>query len=95
MEVFIIALSVFFIYGCFQEGMILGSVGNYLETKLPEWLFIPLIGCAPCMTPYWGIPLYYLFGYSGDVIATVMAAGGLNLIIMVYYEFFTDDSTGD
>ena len=95
MEIFEIALSVFFIYGCFQEGMIFGKVGNYLETRLPEWLYFALIGCPACMTPYWGTLLYFTYGCQGDILPTVLSASGMNLIIMVYYEYFTDDSTGD
>lgn len=98
-EVLIIAFSVLFIYGVFQEGMILSSLGDWLEIHLPIWLYLPLIGCPACMTVWWGIPLWFIFGFNGDIIATLMAAGGLNLIISSVYEYITDiiedDTDGD
>lgn len=71
---------VWFVNCLFWEGMIFESLGDYLEEKLPYWLFKPTIGCVICMTPYWGtLASFVLFG-DWFVLQIIMATG-VNAII--------------
>lgn len=92
-QIIIIALIVLFVQATTWEGMIFESVGNELERALPDWLYMPLIGCPICMTPWHGTIWFILiatadvgpFSWTGDfvrdfiqVIATVFGAAGVN-----------------
>lgn len=40
-------------------GQILNQVFDFLERKLPEWLFKPLIGCQYCVSGQWALWFYF------------------------------------
>jgi hypothetical protein len=47
-----------------NEGMILFKPHQWLERKLPTWIFKPLIGCVNCMASIWGTTLHFILGGS-------------------------------
>lgn len=40
-------------------GQILNQLSDYLERKLPEWLYKPLIGCQYCVSGQWALWFYF------------------------------------
>lgn len=47
-----------------KDRMILHGVYTWLEKHLPEWLFLPLIGCHKCVSGQWALWLF-LFWING------------------------------
>lgn len=43
-----------------EQGMILEGLYKWLHFRLPEWLFLPILGCVYCMASVWGTVLYWL-----------------------------------
>lgn len=42
-----------------DNGQILNGIADYLERKLPEWLYKPLIGCQYCVSGQWALWFYF------------------------------------
>ena len=47
-----------------EPHQILNGVYEWLEKRLPEWLFFPIIGCEKCVSGQMGL-WYYLLFYDG------------------------------
>lgn len=78
-EIITIALTVYGLSAVFDEGMIFQKVGDYLESKLPHWLYMPLVGCSICMTPWYGALICLFMHWP---IWYVIPAMGLNAMIV-------------
>lgn len=57
-EVFIISAFCCGLHQAAQPGMILEKLME-LGSKLPTWIFYPLIGCPYCMASLWGSIVYW------------------------------------
>ncbi len=52
-----------------SNGQLLNGIYNYLERKLPGYLFKPLIGCHKCVSGQWALWLYlFYFKVEYDII---------------------------
>jgi hypothetical protein len=96
LHAFIISAIVCFIFVCFNwEGMIFEQVGAWMEVKIPEKLFKPLIGCPICMSPWWGIAIMAIFYWTGvwpvphpvEIIATQFIAGFWSTLFVIAGKF--------
>jgi hypothetical protein len=47
-----------------NERMILYKVDIWLESKLPIWIYKPLLGCVNCMASIWGTVMHFYMGGS-------------------------------
>lgn len=53
-----------------EAGMLLHSLHNWCEVKLPEWVYMPVIGCIYCYASFWGTIIYWLltmYGFSDPI----------------------------
>lgn len=50
----------------FDQGMLLGWLGDAWERRLPEMICKPLFSCAPCMASGYGTLIWFLTGGSVD-----------------------------
>lgn len=86
----IIITSLFVLGYCciFWEGMIFEKVGNWLDTKLPEWISKPLYGCFICAVMWWGTALYWLiWGESvKEWLVVVISSMGLNAALSKLFQ---------
>lgn len=75
------------LWAVFLPEFLLGSVGDWLEAKLPSWLFKPTVGCLLCMSSVHGTTSF-LICLSDMVngwwyfLPFVLGVAGLNFIIM-------------
>src|SRR5688572_30441471 len=71
-------------YCCtFWDGMIFEKIAVWLESKLPEWIRMPLYECIICACFWWGSLFYWIFwgnSWKEWFICTVSAMG-LNAVI--------------
>lgn len=81
-QAMIIALIVLSIHYTFQKGEIFGSVGNWLEKKLPSYLHPPVFECNVCMSFWYGTGLYWLIwgNNANEWIIVVLVAMGFNIV---------------
>lgn len=64
-------------------GMILEEVDKAAKTKLPEWVYKPLIGCVYCNAFWWGVALALVAGAPVVGIAlTGVAAVGITGVLV-------------
>ena len=64
-------------------GMILEEVDMAAKTKLPEWVYKPLIGCVYCNAFWWGVALALVAGAPVVGIAlTGVAAVGITGVLV-------------
>jgi len=61
--IFMVLQSVFIngLKSTFGKEMIFEKVGIFLKSKLPIYLYKPLIGCVQCMSSVWGTITYWSF----------------------------------
>lgn len=60
-----IAISAFTFSNIITEpGQILSRVQDFLERKLPEWLYKPLIGCQYCISGQWALWIYIYLSFT-------------------------------
>lgn len=58
-----IAISAFVYSNMLTEnGMIFHGLFEYLEERLPEWIFKPLIGCQYCVSGQWSLWFFLYYG---------------------------------
>jgi hypothetical protein len=93
---FCIAAIVCFIFVCFNwEDMIFEQVGGWMEARIPEKIFKPLIGCPICMSPWWGFVITAIFCLNDvwpdpsiiEVIATLFIAGFWSTLFVIAGKF--------
>lgn len=49
-----------------ERGHVLDSVNDWLEFRLPEWFYKPLIGCQFCVAGQWALWFFlYLWFFEG------------------------------
>lgn len=85
-----ILITSLFVFGyccTFWEGMIFEKVGDWLETKLPEYITKPLFACFICATFWIGSLLWLVMGWDNWFIG-VISAMGLNAVLS---KLFKDD----
>ncbi len=85
----IVLLSLFTwgVSALFEEGMILGSVGQWLEANVHKNILKPTIWCPACMSGLYGMVVSYYFGYSiEDTVILILCTCGLNFIIMKHLQ---------
>ncbi len=85
-QAIIISLIAYAVNVLFQEGMIFGKVGYWIENKLPMWIYKPLIGCTVCMSPYYGIAYIgfmwsFMFNFSDTAIILLISIGTSRLLV--------------
>lgn len=59
----ILFFNSFFIIGLYratEPNHILEKPHDFLEDNLPDWIYMPFIGCIYCMASVWGT-LFYIF----------------------------------
>jgi hypothetical protein len=92
-KLLIIALLVLSIHYTMQEGEIFEGLGKFFEKHLPEQIHPAVFACPICMVFWYGSLLYWLVPWgkiglmptTGNVwqwIVTVIAAMGLNIVIV-------------
>src|SRR6478672_955070 len=89
-----IGLIVYFLKYTTWPGQIWERPYKWLESRIDEYWFKPLLGCPVCMTPWWGSILYVMFHFLGIpgfqdvriqmIILTVFVAAGFNTIILMF-----------
>ena len=47
-----------------QPGHLLNRVHDFLEEKLPEYIFKPLIGCQYCVSGQWALWFYFYLSFT-------------------------------
>ena len=59
-----------------EAGMVFGWLKKWAYTRLPEWLFLPLIGCAKCNAFWWalGVCIYHMGVFPETIILAVFTA---------------------
>jgi len=89
-KIIITSLFVFGYCCTFWEGMIFEKVGDWIETKLPEYICKPLFSCFICTTFWIGSLLYWIVWDDSiqDWFITVVSAMGLNAALS---KLFKDD----
>lgn len=79
------SLFIWGISALFNDGMLLGKLGDELEKMLPEVLLKPLISCPICMASVWGTTYALYFGLGiGEWIQLCFCVCGLNFVIMEF-----------
>lgn len=91
----LIAYAVLFIHATTWEGQIFEKVGDYLQTRLPEWIQKPLYDCPICMSFWYGTAIQLLLhkNFGVELFLEVFAAAGINVINVVvirYYKAVSD-----
>ncbi len=84
-NIVILSLIIWGFAQLFDEGMILGSIGEKIAGLSPEvrWLLKPVILCPPCMASIWGTAASLILGYDiGQALVLIFATAGLNYIIV-------------
>lgn len=82
-EVVILALMLWGVSAAFEEGMVLGWLGTWLEKRMPVLILKPLIMCPACMSSVYGTAWSLYFDYSLEQAAIlILATCGLNFMIM-------------
>lgn len=81
-KIFIISFIVIGIWCMYLDGMILGFIGNWVETNLPKWMVEPICGCVVCMAAWYGTALYWvIWGESvKEWVIVVFSSMGVNTI---------------
>lgn len=87
-NIILISFWVFAIHYTMKEGEIFSALGDWFYDHLPKKLHSPVFSCAVCMCPHYGTILWFLFPFIPIWIQVVIAAMGLNSIII---EFFPHD----
>lgn len=87
-----VALIVFFIHSLFWEGMILSFIAETLF-EIPTFIKKPLFECVICMTPWYGLVIYFfcarLSAWDGSVfsvVITLLVASGINAVLSQFIE---------
>lgn len=88
-RIVILSLIITAIHVCTWEGMIFfrpaNALGEFLDRLHLSVLRKPLFECLVCMGGVWTIIVYpVLFGFSWQVLPTMVAVIGLNSIIATY-----------
>jgi hypothetical protein len=67
-----------------QPGEIFGRLGDFIDERLPDFLYKPIAGCPICMVPYYGSVLYWVIWHVSwqHWLITVIASMGLNVVIV-------------
>lgn len=100
----IVAFIVYFLKATTWKGMIFYELTEKLE-HWPEFVRKPLYECPVCMTPWWGIVIYFLGYLAGlpefadisfqRILFTVFTASGINTVFLIlnkiYDTLFTHD----
>lgn len=75
------ALVIWFIHATTWEGMIFGFVRKKLY-HFPVWIKKPLYLCVICMSPWYAVGCWFLFGnvISLDILYFALIVGGINTI---------------
>jgi hypothetical protein len=71
-------------YNAFQEGQILGRIGEWLRDEIVDTWLKPIIGCPVCMPSIHGTVLYLVIGESFNIVTLfviIVCASGLNFVI--------------
>jgi hypothetical protein len=87
MDEFLIAIKLsLFLWGVaavFDEDMVFGFVGKWLEARVHIYLLKPTIYCPACMSSVWGTATALYLSYSVEQWLTlVFTTCGINYIIM-------------
>lgn len=82
---------IFGVYAVMLEHMLLGSVGAWLNLKLPKMVSKVLFGCTPCMASFWGTVFFFtvLYSQTGLLwwVPFVVMLCGINFVVsQVIYE---------
>ena len=101
---FILAFIVYFIKATTWKGMIFYEMTEKWE-RWPEFIRKPLYECPVCMTPWWGIVIYFLGHYTGltkfadirfqRILFTVFTAAGINTIFLIINKIYDTLYTHD
>src|SRR5580765_7085282 len=83
-QAFIIFCIVITLWCCMLNGMILGFIGDWGDTHLPDWAKHIIYDCGVCMTPYYGSLAYWIiFGNSWqEWILVILVAMGMATIFV-------------
>lgn len=83
-KVFILSFIVWAIYISMSESMIFERLGDYLDSKLPDYWGKPVFSCPVCMGGIYGAVLYWII-YGNNVkewLVVNLAVIGLNAILV-------------
>lgn len=58
--IFMNALFIIGLYEATEPGRILANLHDFLEERLPDWIYKPMLGCVYCMASVWGTLLFVL-----------------------------------
>lgn len=67
-----------------EKYQILYGLHNFLEKKLPKYLFFPLIGCHKCVAGQWGLWLF-LFYIPHNYTSVIHIAGNYDPVIHLWF----------
>lgn len=82
-----IALVTNGLYAASEEGKLLHPIDRLLYKVLPDWLYLPIIGCVTCMASVWGTLVFALYWLLYPGLSwhwwpfVVLAATGLGVLI--------------
>lgn len=83
LHVLFCSLAIFGLWNSANPGFIFSKVDLFLEPRLPEWLYKPLIGCVICMASFWGAAYYFYFvGFDAGVLFFIPAVSGVNYLVL-------------
>jgi hypothetical protein len=83
-NIVILSLIIWGVAQLFDEGMILGGIGERIQELSPatRWMLKPVILCPPCMASLWGLSTALALGYDiQQTLVLIFATAGLNYII--------------
>lgn len=82
-SLFITSLFIFGVNCVFSDGFILGPIGNWMERKLPNWLYLPLVGCPSCQSSIWGTLFFFVMNQFDFTLWPIFCISlcGLNTIV--------------
>lgn len=84
-DIFTLSLITWGVSALFDEGMVLGWLGDWLEARVSRNVLKPIFACPACMSSVWGAGWALYNGYSVEQWLTVtFAVCGLNFLIMKF-----------
>jgi hypothetical protein len=81
-HVFICSLFIFGVWNAFNPGFVFEKIDAYLDSRLPQFLYKPLLGCVICMPSLYGTAYYLIFiDQDFGFLVFFPAVSGLNLFL--------------
>lgn len=70
-----------------RDGMIFGTIADYIRDAIGDMTCKPLFDCPPCMASIWGIAGWFYFQPELNIIPYLLVLCGVNALVSKLYYY--------